>query len=132
MAIADDIRSKITTNIASNTAFKVSSELPFDSNGIPLYEKNKKTVYVDDGLENVIQLYRTLDQGEVYQTETVVNAYLVVDAKNQPSDIETVIASILSARDAITGTQINESSVESEIEDDYITYTFEYNITKLS
>lgn len=132
MAIADDIRSKITTNIASNTAFKVSSELPFDSNGIPLYEKNMKTVYVDDDIESKIQLYRTLDQGEVYQTETVVNAYLVVDAKNQPSDIETVIASILSARDAITGTQINESSVESEIEDDYITYTFEYNITKLS
>jgi len=132
MAIADDIRSKITTNIASNTAFKVSSELPFDSNGIPLYEKNMKTVYVDDDIESKIQLYRTLDQGEVYQTDTIVNAYLVVDAKNQPSDIETVIASILSARDAITGTQINESSVESEIEDDYITYTFEYNITKLS
>jgi len=132
MAIADDIRSKITTNIASNTAFKVSSELPFDSNGIPLYEKNMKTVYVDDDIESKIQLYRTLDQGEVYQTDTIVNAYLVVDAKNQPSDIDTVIASILSARDAITGTQINESSVESEIEDDYITYTFEYNITKLS
>jgi len=132
MAIADDIRSKITTNIASNTAFKVSSELPFDSNGIPLYQKNMKTVYVDDDIESKIQLYRTLDQGEVYQTDTIVNAYLVVDAKNQPSDIDTVIASILSARDAITGTQINESSVESEIEDDYITYTFEYNITKLS
>jgi len=34
MAIVDDIRTKITTDLASYTAFKVSSELPFDSNGI--------------------------------------------------------------------------------------------------
>ena len=132
MAIVDDIRTKITTDLASYTAFKVSSELPFDSNGIPLYAKNMKTVYVDDAEESKVQLYRTLDQGEVYQTETTVNAFLCVDAKNQPSDIDTVIANILGARDAITGTQINESSVTSEIEDDVITYTFEYNITKIS
>jgi len=132
MAIIDDIRTKITTDLASYTAFKVSSELPFDSNGIPLYAKNMKTVYVDDAEESKVQLYRTLDQGEVYQTETTVNAFLCVDAKNQPSDIDTVIANILGARDAITGTQINESSVTSEIEDDVITYTFEYNITKIS
>jgi len=91
-----------------------------------------KTVYVDDAEESKVQLYRTLDQGEVYQTETTVNAFLCVDAKNQPSDIDTVIANILGARDAITGTQSNESSVTSEIEDDVITYTFEYNITKIS
>jgi hypothetical protein len=132
MAIVDDIRTKITTDLASYTAFKVSSELPFDSNGIPLYAKNMKTVYVDDAEESKVQLYRTLDQGEVYQTETTVNAFLCVDAKNQPSDIDTVIANILGARDAITGTQSNESSVTSEIEDDVITYTFEYNITKIS
>ena len=132
MAIVDDIRTKITTDLTSYTAFKVSSELPFDSNGIPLYAKNMKTVYVDDAEESKVQLYRTLDQGEVYQTETTVNAFLCVDAKNQPSDIDTVIANILGARDAITGTQSNESSVTSEIEDDVITYTFEYNITKIS
>ena len=132
MAIVDDIRTKITTDLASYTAFKVSSELPFDSNGIPLYAKNMKTVYVDDAEESKVQLYRTLDQGEVYQTDTVVNAFLCVDAKNQPNNIDTVIANILGARDAITGTQSNESSVTSEIEDDVITYTFEYNITKIS
>ena len=132
MAIVDDIRTKITTNLTSYTNFSVSSELPFDSNGIPLYAKNMKTVYVDDAEESKVQLYRTLDQGEVYQTETTVNAFLCVDAKNQPSDIDTVIANILGARDAITGTQSNESSVTSEIEDDVITYTFEYNITKIS
>jgi len=131
MSIVSDIRTQITTNLASYTAFKVSSELPFDSSGIPLYVKNMKTVYVDDAEENKVQLYRTLDQGEVYQTETIVNAFLCVDAKNQPSDIDAVITAILNARNAITGTQINEAEVVSEIEDDVVTYTFEYNITNL-
>ena len=131
MSIVSDIRTQITTNLASYTAFKVSSELPFDSSGIPLYVKNMKTVYVDDALESKVQLYRTLDQGEVYQTETIVNAFLCVDAKNQPSDIDAVITAILNARNAITGTQINEAEVVSEIEDDVVTYTFEYNITNL-
>lgn len=131
MSIRTDLISQITTNISTYSAFKVASELPFDSGGNPLYFKNKKTVYVDDNEENKIQLYRTLDQGEVYQTEYVVNAFLSVDAKNEPSDIQDVVAGILDARSVITETQINESSVESNIEDDVITYTFEYNITKI-
>lgn len=129
MAIRDDLLTRITTNLTSYTNFRVSSELPFDSSGNPLYIKNKRTVYVDDVSENKIQLYRTLDQGSVYQTDSVFNAFLVVDAKNQPNNIESVISAILDARTVVTGTQLNESSVSSEIEDDYITYTFEYNFT---
>ena len=131
MSIRTDLISQITTNISTYSAFKVASELPFDSGGNPLYFKNKKTVYLDKEQENKVQLYRTLDQGDVYNTDTVVNAYLSVDAKNEPSDIQDVIAGILSARSVITNTQINESFVETEIEDDVITYTFEYNITKI-
>ena len=130
--IADSIRSQITTNLAAYTAYKVSSELPFESSGIPLYVKNKKTLYVDDQLDNRIQLYRTLDQGEVYQTETQVLAFLCVDAKNPPSDIDAVVSAVLDARNVITGTQINEATVTNEITEDEITYTFEYNITKIS
>lgn len=129
--IADNIRTQIGTNIASYTQFKVSQELPFTASGEPLYVKNKKTVYVDDEIESKIQLYRTLDQGEVYQTETTVQAFLSLDAKNQPSNIDDVVSAILSARDVITGTQVNEGEVVSEIEDDVLTYTFEYNITNL-
>jgi len=131
MAIRDDIKSQIETNLASYTQFKVSSELPFTVSGDALYLKNKKTVYLDEQEDSKVQLYRTLDQGEVYQTETFLQVYLTTDAKNQPSDIDSVVNAILDAKSAITGTQINESSYESDIEDDTITYTFEYNITKL-
>lgn len=131
MTIRTDLITRITTNIASYTNYKVSSELPFSVAGDSLFLKNKKTVYVDDVRESKIQLYRTLDQGAVYQNEYVFNAFLTVDAKNQPSDIDNVITAILNAKSVVTGTQLNESSVESEIEDDYITYTFEYNFTNV-
>jgi len=131
MTIRTDLITRITTNIASYTNYKVSSELPFSVAGDSLFLKNKKTVYVDDVRESKIQLYRTLDQGDVYQNEYVFNAFLTVDAKNQPSDIDNVITAILNAKSVVTGTQLNESSVESEIEDDYITYTFEYNFTNV-
>ena len=131
MAIRTDLITQITTNLNSYTNFNVSSELPFDSGGNPLYEKNKRTVYLDEQEDSKVQLYRTLDQGDVYQTDSVVQAYLVTDAKNQPSDINSVITAILDAKDAITGTQLNEATYETEIEDDYITYTFEYTFTNV-
>jgi len=131
MAIRDDLQTRLTTNLSSFTDFSVSSELPFESGGNPLYEKNKRTVYLDKQADSKVQLYRTLDQGDVYQTVSIVPAYLVTDAKNQPSDINSVITAILDAKDAITGTQTNEATYETEIEDDYITYTFEYTFTNV-
>lgn len=131
MAIRDDLQTRLTTNLSSFTDFSVSSELPFESGGNPLYQKNKRTVYLDKQADSKVQLYRTLDQGDVYQTVSIVPAYLVTDAKNQPSDINSVITAILDAKDAITGTQTNEATYETEIEDDYITYTFEYTFTNV-
>jgi len=52
---------------------------------------------------------------------------LTVDAKNQPGDISNVVASILSANSVITNTIDNSAGVTTEIENDAITYTFEFN-----
>jgi len=60
------------------------------------------------------------------QTETTLNGYLTVDAKNQPSDIDTIVANVLLARTTIANTTNSESSVTIGIEDDYITYEFLY------
>jgi len=81
MSKRSDLITQITTNLAAHTDFSVSEELPFDSGGIPLYEKNLKTVYVDEQEIAVEELYSTLDQGVVNQTTTTINAYLSVDAK---------------------------------------------------
>jgi len=47
--------------------------------------------------------------------------------KNQLNDINTVVANLLIARNVITGTISSESDYETEITDDVITYTLEYN-----
>jgi biopolymer transport protein ExbD len=127
MAIRDDLITQITTNIAAHSNVSISQELPFDQSGVPLYNKNMGTIYVDEQDIVVEQLYRTLDQGNVNQTTTTVNAYLSVDAKNEYSDINTVVANLLIARNVVTNVTESNSDYETEITDDVITYTFEYN-----
>jgi len=129
MSKRSDLITQITTNIAAHTDFTISQELPFDSGGIPLYNKNLKTVYVDEQEIAVEELYSTLDQGVVNETTTTINAYLSVDAKNQLSDINTVVANLLVARNVISGTIDSTSDYETAIAEDVITYTFEYNFT---
>ena len=131
MSIRSDLLTQITTNLASHTNVKVSNELPFDTSGNPLYLQNMKFVYVDEEQLDVEQLYRTLDQSNVNTTVTTVNAYLSVDAKNQLSDINTVVANILSARNVVSSTIDSASDYDTDIEDDVITYTFEYNFTTI-
>jgi biopolymer transport protein ExbD len=127
MAIRDDLITQITTNIAAHSNVSISQELPFDQSGVPLYNKNMGTIYVGEQELNVEQLYRTLDQGNVNQTTTTVNAYLSVDAKNEYSDIDTIVANLLIARDVVTNVLDKNSDYETDITDDVITYTFEYN-----
>jgi hypothetical protein len=127
MTVRSELITQITTNLSGQSNISISEELPFDSGGTPLYEKNPNVVYVDEEQLTVEQLYRTLDQGNVNQTTTTVNAYLSTDAKNQFNDINTVVANLLIARNVVTNVTDSNSDYETEITDDVITYTFEYN-----
>ena len=131
MSIRDELLTQLNTNLVTHTAFTVRSELPFNSAGEALYLKNMKTVYLDEDQLEVTQHVPVLNANKIMQTETTVNGYLVTDAKNQPSDIDTVIANVLVARTAISNIIDASSSVETEIDDDRITYTFEYNFLKI-
>ena len=113
-----------------------ANELPWNASGEPLYVKNMRVVYVGDEDEAKVQLYRTLDQGDVYQTETIVQAFLTEDAKNINANNPTVIENMLNAKDIVNtangfNVQIAESGYEQEIEGDTITYTFEYTFTTI-
>lgn len=127
MSKRSDLITQITTNLSGHSNIDISSELPFDSGGNPLYEKNMNTVYVDEQELLVETLYKTLDSGNVNQTTTTINAYLSTDAKNQFNDIDTVVANLLIARNVIANTLESNSDYETEITDDVMTYTFAYN-----
>ena len=126
MAFRDTLKANLDVALAS-TNVSVSAELPFSSAGEPLYTKNMKHVYLDEDNISKTQLFSTLDKSDVMQTDTTVTAYLAVDAKNDLSDIDTVVASILSSRDAVTGQTVNECEMETDITDDILTYTFNFN-----
>jgi len=113
-----------------------ANELPWNASGEPLYVKNMRVVYVGDEDEAKVQLYRTLDQGNVYQTETTVQAFLTEDAKNIKANNPTVIDNMLNAKDIVNtangfNVQLAESGYEQEIDGDTITYTFEYIFTTI-
>ena len=127
MAIREDLITQITAKLSGHSAYSISSELPYSSGDQLLYEKNMRTVYVDEQQDDITDLYPTLDSQDVKQRLTTVNAYLVTDAKNQTSDINTVLANILAAANGITGKAQNDALVTTDIVADTITYTFEYN-----
>lgn len=131
MSKRSDLITQITTNLSGHNDISISQELPFDSGGNPLYEKNPNVVYVDEQEIAVEQLYRTLDQGNVNLSTTTINAYLSTDAKNQLTDITTVVSNLLIARNVVTNVTESNSDYDSDIEDDTITYTFEYTFTTI-
>jgi len=130
-AIRDTLLANVTTAISSSS-IGVSSELPWESGTVPLYEKNMKKFYLSEEDQDISTLFPTIDRNDVFQKESVLTGYITVDAKNQPSDIDTVVAAILRSRLAIADQSVNECSVATDTEDDRITYTFEYRFVTIT
>lgn len=121
-----DLLTQITTNIAGSN-ISVSSELPFTSGGETLYLKNMKNFYLDEEQDDREQVLKTLDGYELEQNTITLNGYFACDAKNQPGDTSSVVANIMNANSVVTGTVNNSTQVTTEIVEDVITYTFEFN-----
>lgn len=125
--------SAITTAISTLTQFAVSSELPWNESGNPLYLKNKKKVYVDKERREESTLIPTLDGSDIYQDDLITEVYFSVDAKNLPSQTDTVVSRILGAK-ASTG--IVNFGVESDYtvdkQEDVLVYTFEFRMNTIT
>jgi len=122
----DTLLAQITSNL-SGSSVKVSSELPWNNGGEVLHVKNMKHFYLDAEEQTREEFIKCLDKNDVEQTTTTLTGYLTVDAKNQPSDISSVVANVASANSVITASIDSSVDITTEIEDDYITYTFEFN-----
>lgn len=127
----DTLLTQITTNL-SGSSVKVSSELPWNNGGEVLHTKNMKHFYLDAEEELREEFIKCLDKNDVEQTTTTLTGYLTVDAKNQPSDISSVVANVIAANTVITTSIDTNVDVSTEIEDDYITYTFEFNFITIT
>ncbi len=125
MAIRDNLKSNLDVSLSgSNVA--VSSELPYTTGGEALYNKNMKKLYLDEDNISKTELINCLDNNDVVETETTVTGFLSVDAKNQPGDIDTIVANIIDSRNSISSQVIRECEMTTENTDDVITYTFDF------
>ena len=91
-----------------------------------LYNKNVKKLYLDEDNISKTEMINCLDNNDVIETETTVTGFLSVDAKNQPGDIDTIVANIINSRNAISSQMIKECEMTTENTDDVITYTFDF------
>ena len=125
MAIRDNLKSNLDVSLSgSNVA--VSSELPYTTGGEALYNKNMKKLYLDEDNISKTEMINCLDNNDVIETETTVTGFLSVDAKNQPGDIDTIVANIIDSRNSISSQVIRECEMTTENTDDVITYTFDF------
>tara|TARA_R110000868_G_scaffold69724_4_gene204915 strand:- start:1677 stop:2075 length:399 start_codon:yes stop_codon:yes gene_type:complete len=121
--------SAITTAVSTLTQFAVSTELPWEQNGIPLFRKNMKKIYVDSSIVEQTTLFPVLNGAEVFQNDLITEVYLAVDAKNPPSQLDSVVTKILSCK-STTGVVnfSNESDYTVDKQEDVLTYTFEFRL----
>jgi hypothetical protein len=126
-----ELLAAITTATSTLTQFAVASELPWEQNGTPLYRKNMKKIYVDEERLEQTTMFATLSGPEVYQNDLITEVFLAVDAKNPPSQLDTAIAQILSAK---SNTGIINFGVESDYtvdkQEDVLIYTFEFRMNQ--
>lgn len=124
------MRSQIISYLTANmpATFKVSTELPFEEGGSPLFRKNMRRFYVEDAQVEQTVLLAAFD-GDIMETRTTILAYLAVDAKNRPSDFDTAISVMVNSRtqSGITNSFRNELTYTTEIDEGVEIYTFEYN-----
>lgn len=128
----EQLLSYLTSATASST-IKTVSELPWNTAGEPLYLKNMKKFYLDqDQVEESVLIPVLPNYTDVMQQLIRVRGYFAVDAKNQPSNLTSSLATILGAKDQ---TGIDNFGVESdyttEIVDDVLIYTVEYRLNTI-
>jgi hypothetical protein len=115
------------------SGYTVTQELPWDAGGTPLYLKNFKRIYVDT--EQVAQepLIDVLNGTGVVNQITTVVARVTTDAKNSPSNYNTMVTTLAAARldPDISGVTQRITQVTTEFQADAQVTEFEYSFTKL-
>ena len=127
------MRSEIITALQAQvlTPFRVSTELPFQGGGQPLYLKNLRTIYID--VEDVSQdpgpMPQTLQgQTSVIETRTVTG-YVAHDAKTLPANFAATQVMLIEIIDDLALAPRVRRTAQSthEYQDDVLVFTFQWS-----
>jgi len=129
-AIYDYIDSLSSTTMGT---YSLTTELPWDQNGNPLYINNLKRIYVD--VDQIVQEsgVNTLGFPGTVDEITTIRVYFVNDAKQLPSNYESLVTAIKDARltTDISGVINRLCQVSTNYEADKLITTFEFSFRKL-
>ena len=115
-------------------SFNLSSELPWSSSGTALYLKNLKRIYVDvDQITEDLSI-AALDGLIINDEITIVRVFFACDAKQLPSNYETIVSGIRTAKStaSIEGVSRRECDVSTSFEEDIVVTEFEFRFIKIT
>jgi hypothetical protein len=126
-----ELLSAIVTAVSTLTQFAVSQELPWEQNGLPLFRKNMKKIYVDRTQQEETTLIPVLDGNDVFQDDLITQVYVAVDAKNTPTQLDALISKILATKSTISVVNFGlESDYTVDKQEDVLIYTFEFRLNQ--
>jgi len=113
--------------------YTLTQELPWDTQGNPLYLKNFKYIYVDSDQIAQEPLIDVLNGVGIVNEITTVRTYITTDAKNQPSNYDTMVSTFQNARldTDITGVTQRATQVSTEFIGDAQVTQFEFSFRQL-
>lgn len=114
--------------------YLVSSELPWDENGIPLYQKNLKKIYVDVDQYTADPLITTLSGVNITRDTIAVRVYFANDAKATPPNYDDVVSQLRTSKDIMLSAGYNrrEVDVSTSFEADRLVTEIELRFIKLT
>jgi hypothetical protein len=115
------------------SGYTLTQELPWDTQGNPLYLKNFKYIYVDSDQIAQEPLIDVLNGVGIVNEITTVRTYITTDAKNQPSNYATMVSTFMNARldTDITGVTQRATQVSTEFTGDAQVTQFDFSFRQL-
>jgi biopolymer transport protein ExbD len=113
--------------------FSLTNEQPYDDNGVALYVKNPKRIYVGSSQTESNPLVTALNGLHISNTTTTVSVYFTTDAKQVPANYDSIVNQLQAAKDiSVSGVRTRTATVSTEFENDLLVTAVELSYTKLT
>jgi hypothetical protein len=114
--------------------YLLTEESPWSDNGVPLYLKNLKKIYVDNTEYINEPLLQTLNGNTINNEQMVTRIYFANDAKTIPANYDDLVTDLKFVRDITTieGVRTREVDVTVTYENDVMITELEVRLGKLS
>ncbi|CAB4178759.1 hypothetical protein UFOVP1634_16 [uncultured Caudovirales phage] len=114
--------------------YLLSNDSPWNDNGVPLYIKNLKKIYVDNTEYLSEPLIATLGPVRINQETQSTRIYFANDAKLIPSNYDTLVQDLRAAKDIDLndGSNRRQADVRISYENDVMVTEIEVRFTKIS